>query len=191
MILTIPRPTDARALPWVSEILLAAFLVVACGNAPKLQTNVPAAQAGQPVQPGPDEKSFSTDDGWSFLAPKDFERNNAPGTTGFAVYRPPPAKPILNIVFTTEGFDGDRSAFVDKERAKVRIVKEQATDRGVVVEETWPIGQGEHGVAMVLLTVDNGVGIRLACLTGKDAFESQRAICERAIGSLRRLRKTP
>ena len=177
----------------MSAILLAALFAgdsTACGGLPP---NPAKADESMPPQiaAGADEKWFSTENGWSFLAPKDFERQTAPGTTGFAVYRPPPAKPILNIVFTTEGFDGNVSAFVDKERANMRIVKEQARGSGVIIEETWPLGEGEHGVALVLLAVENGVGIRLACLTGSHAFDSQRPICERAIESLRRLLKTP
>lgn len=133
-----------------------------------------------------DEKWFTTDDGWSFVAPANFERNTAPGTTGFAVFRPPPAKPLLNIVFTWEPFDGDTSAFVATERAKVTIVKETANGHGVVVEESWPIGPNESGMALVALSVVDGFGVRLACITDGAAFESQRPICERAIGSLLR-----
>ena len=84
----------------------------------------------------------------------------------------PYAEPMLNIVFTTEGFDGNLSAFVDKERAKTRIVKEHTSGFGVIIEETWPIGSGERGVAIALLAVQNGVGIRLACLGGDATFDS-------------------
>lgn len=166
-------------------------VLVSCGNGRRTSPSAAQEPEPAPLALGADERWFSTDDGWSFVAPKDLERNSAPGTTGFAVYRPPPAKPMLNIVFTTEGFDGNVSAFVDKERAKTRIVKEQGTGSGIVVEETWPIGGGDNGVALVLLAVQDGVGRRLACLGSSASFESQRPICERAIASLRRLRRTP
>jgi hypothetical protein len=198
MTFIVPRPTDARARPSVSLLVMALILAaestacvcVGCGNAPPA---TPRAEDPPPawVAPRDDERSFTTDDGWSFVAPKAFERSTAPGTTGFAVYRPPPAKPNLNIVLTTEGFDGNVSAFVDKERAKIKIVKEQPSGFGVAVEETWRLGDDENGVALVLLAVQDGVGIRLACLGSDKDFESQRPICERAIASLHRLRKTP
>jgi hypothetical protein len=186
MTFTFPRPTDARALPLVSALLA---VIVGCANSPPSKANSPGDEPPAATVARPDEKRFTSDDGWSFLAPKDFERNTAPGTTGFAVYRPPPAKPLLNIVLTTQAFDGNVSAFVDEERAKVRIVKEESTSRGVRVEETWPLGEGEHGVAMVLFTVQEGVGARLACLGSGTSFETQRPICERAIESLQWVRR--
>lgn len=167
-----------------------ACVCVGCGKAPP--PNMGAAEEKADAKPPSmmpardDEKRFTTDDGWSFLAPKTFERNTAPGTTGFAVYRPPPTKPILNIILTTEAFDGNVAAFVDKERAKIRIVKETASGFGVTVEETWSLGEGEQGIALVLLAVQNGVGIRLACLGRSSEFDTQRPICERALQSLAR-----
>lgn len=166
-------------------------MCVGCGNAPPANAAPPEDKPPPLLPARDDEKRFTSDDGWSFLAPKDFERSTAPGTTGFAVFRPPPAKPILNIILTTEGFDGNVSAFVEKERAKIHIVKEQASGFGVTVEETWPLGEGEHGIAIVLLAVQDSVGIRLACLGGATTFDSQRPICERALASLGRLRKAP
>jgi hypothetical protein len=137
------------------------------------------------VAPTADEKRVTTDEGWSFIVPKGLERTTAPGTTGFALHRPPPAKPILNIVFTSESFDGDTSAFVAKERAKVQIEKEQPKSGAVVVEETWALGDGQAGVALVSLQVVGGRGIRLACLGLRGpAFEADRTICERAVDSL-------
>lgn len=163
---------------------------MACGSAPPAKVDDPPPSSAV-VPARDDEARFTADDGWSFLAPKDFARSTAPGTTGFAVSRPPPAKPILNVVLTTEPFDGNAAAFVDKERAKVRIVKEEANRFGTIVEETWPLGGGENGVALVLLAVEDGVGIRLACLGTSPSFDSQRPICERALQSLHRFRKRP
>lgn len=178
----------------VTTVVLAgestACVCVGCGNSPPPNTGVtdPQTDPKSPaaIEPRDDEKRFTSPDGWSFVAPKTLERNSAPGTTGFAVYRPPPAKRILNIVLTTEPFDGNVAAFVDKERAKIRIVKEDRSAFGVTVEETWSLGEGEQGVALVLLAVQNGVGIRLACLGRLSEFDGQRPICERALQSLRR-----
>jgi hypothetical protein len=186
MTFTIPRLTDARALPLVSALFVA---IVGCGNSPPPKADSPGDQPPPAIAARPDEKRFTSPDGWSFVAPKELEPNTAPGTTGFAVYRPPPAKPILNIVLTTEPFDGTVSAFVDQERAKVRIVKEETTPSGVRVEETWSLGEGEQGFAMVLFSVREGVGARLACLGNRATFETQRPICERAIQSLQWLRR--
>lgn len=164
-----------------------ACVCVGCGNAPPPSTGALTEDPPPaPIAAFPDEKWFSSDDGWTFLAPHEYARNTAPGTTGFVVSRPPPPKLPVALVLTTEPFEGNVSAFVDKERAKTKLVNEAPGSFGIVIEETWPIGGGDQGRAVVLLAVDHGVGVRLACVGADPSFENQRSICNRAIESLRR-----
>lgn len=176
---TLPRTSDARAI-----VSVAGFLLLACGA-----SSTKSAPPG--VVARDDEKWFASVDGWEFLAPKDFTRNTSPGTTGFAVSHRAPSTWKAALVLTTEGFGGDVSAFVANERAKLEIVKEQPDGSGVVLEERWKTGPDDYGKAMVRLMVQNGVGIRLACIVDDKHFEAQRAICQRAIDSLRRPHQTP
>jgi hypothetical protein len=191
MTFTVPGRTDARSLLPVSALLLGG--VLACGNAaPANAAPRPSEEnAPPPIPARDDEKWFTSDDGWSFLAPKEFARNTSPGTTGFAVSRPPPPKPRVALVLTVEGFGEDVNAFVAKERAKIEITKEHPSGLGVVVEERWRTGPEEYGMAMVLLAVRDGAGIRLACIASDKDYEEQRPICERAVASLRPIRKAP
>jgi hypothetical protein len=164
---------------------ISACMYISCGNGASVPSSSSSGSSPTSFTPAKNEQWFTSDDGWSFLAPKDLMRNTAPGTTGFAVYRPPPGKPILNIVLTTQPHAGDVAALVDAERTKVKIVKETPTGSDVLVEETWPIGDDDGGRALVLFAVRNGVAIRLACIGSESTFESQRPICTRALASLR------
>jgi hypothetical protein len=163
---------------------ISACMYIGCGNGASVPSSTSSGSAPASVTANSNEQWFTADDGWSFLAPKELTRNTAPGTTGFAVYRPPPAKPILNIVLTTQPHTGDVTALVDAERTKVKIVQETPKGSDVIVEETWPIGD-DGGRAMVLFAVRDGVAIRLACIGSESTFESQRTICTRALDSLR------
>src|SRR5262249_37756606 len=144
-------------------VAISAGACAGCRSGGSMPSSTSPGSSTPDLTPTSHEQGFTSDDGGSFLAPESLARNTAPGPTGFALHRPPPRKPLLNLVLTTQPHDGTVAALIDAERGKVRIVKETPHGPDIVVEETWPIG-GDGGKAMVLFAVRDGIALRLACI---------------------------